>query len=351
MYEHEILGFIHLYGLCIAIGALLALALLHYYCKKRHYDTRFIDFIETTALFAIMGGFIGAVLLQAVYNFNALDSSIPFFKRWVQAFEKGGITFLGGLLGGAITFLIVYFIRRKKYTQKVSDILPVVPGAICIAHGFGRIGCFFAGCCYGRQVDAGWEWIGQRYPVGSSTYNDIVSKYGSNVLVYPTQLLEAAFLLILGGILLYLAFKRNSKYTFPIYLVAYGIYRFLNEFLRGDYRGEIFGGALSPSQYFSLALVVGGIVAFFLFKKYIHVQSMSEVLEIDKNYVAPVNEKHTQSWKEFLFGKKEEQIHVEEDLIKGEGNPVINDKEKEISSKCEVTSDEVASPKDEENKK
>ena len=75
------------------------------------------------------------------------------------------------------------------------------------------------------------------------------------------------FLLLLALILGILAFKDITKYTFVIYMTAYGIFRFLIEFIRGDERGQLQG--LSPSQYWCIALVVGAVVLFFLYKKVI----------------------------------------------------------------------------------
>ncbi len=81
---------------------------------------------------------------------------------------------------------------------------------------------------------------------------------GMTQKVIPTQLIEMIFLLILGLILLFLALKKVSKYQMPIYMLSYGIFRFIIEFYRGDERGQI--GVLSPSQYWCLILIIGSIV-------------------------------------------------------------------------------------------
>ena len=160
----------------------------------------------------------------------------------------GGITVVPGLIGGAGFFLIVYFLLRKRLKLRLLDILPVIPCCITVAHGFGRIGCFFAGCCYGRETDS---IFGVQFKNVSGTR-------------LPTQLFEAAFLFLLFAVLTLLVLKWKCPYTLSIYLVAYGIFRFIIEFFRGDDRGQIFGGTLSPSQVGSILYLLLGIGWFFL---------------------------------------------------------------------------------------
>ena len=140
--------------------------------------------------------------------------------------------------------------RRYPNESFVSNVLIIAPACITIAHGFGRIGCFFAGCCYGIETDSIW---GIKFP-------------HLNHNVYPTQLYEAIFLFILFGVLFVLAYKFKFKYTFSVYLASYGIFRFLIEFIRGDDRGAYFLG-LSPSQMFSLVGIIISIILIVVLKK------------------------------------------------------------------------------------
>ena len=84
--------------------------------------------------------------------------------------------------------------------------------------------------------------------------------------VHPTQLYEAAFLFILFGVCLYLYMKKNFQHNLSLYLVCYGIFRFLIEYLRGDDRGAFIAG-LSPSQAQSLLMIAIGVGFYFVFKK------------------------------------------------------------------------------------
>ena len=154
-------------------------------------------------------------------------------------------------------FLGVYFLLRKRYKTRLTDVLSLLPCCILIAHAFGRVGCFFAGCCYGKETSS---FLGVSFPKNSLYYGY------DGTPVHPTQLYEAAFLFILFGVCLYLYMKKNFQHNLSLYLVCYGIFRFLIEYLRGDDRGAFIAG-LSPSQAQSLLMIAIGVGFYFVFKK------------------------------------------------------------------------------------
>ena len=174
------------------------------------------------------------------------------FINWIDGdgFSlTGGITFIGGLIGGVVTFIAIFFIVKNKLTGKFVEVLYVAPACILVAHGFGRIGCFFAGCCGGIRTDS---WLGIKFPYYSYK-------------IYPTQLFEAIFLLTLFAVLFVLIWKKKFKYSFTVYLGLYGIWRFLIEYIRGDDRGS-FVGNISPSQFWALVMIALSVPLYFLVK-------------------------------------------------------------------------------------
>lgn len=239
MLPGKILGFFHMYGLMIAVGILACFGVLFQFGKKRKIESRFIDFVFYNAIAAIMVGFGSAALFQAIYNYIENPSAGFNFN--------GGITFIGGLIGGVVAFLLGYAIFRKKYEARLVDIMPIVPCCITIAHAFGRVGCFFAGCCYGKQTDS---FLGVHFP-------NVPGK------VHPTQLYEAIFLFAVFAICYLLYWKKHFKHTMSLYLICYGVFRFSIEYLRGDHRGELLG-FISPSQFWSILMVVIGVGLYFL---------------------------------------------------------------------------------------
>lgn len=242
MLPNPIIWNIHMYGVMMALGILAAFSVLSFYAKKCNVDEKFTDFVFFNGIGAIAAGLGSAALFQAVYNY--IEHPERGFKI------TGNITFIGGLIGGVVFFLAVYFILRPRLTGRVTQILSIAPCCITAAHALGRIGCFFAGCCYGKPTDS---FLGVKFP--HLFYP-----------VHPTQLYEAAFLFLLFGVCSYLLLKKKFQHNMSLYLVAYGIFRFCLEFLRGDARGELVAG-ISPSQFWSIAMVLVGIAMYFPLQK------------------------------------------------------------------------------------
>lgn len=259
--EIKLFGFfpIHLYGVMIAIGLLACFFVLFEYGKYLGFSADDTDFVFYNGVVAIAIGFFGAAVWQGVYNYiDQIKNGDP-----NPTFDiTKGITVIGGLIVGAASFLIGAYIFRKKHYYLVTRLLVFAPCCITIAHAFGRIGCFFAGCCYGKPAEGFFSFLGVSFRPGSGAYRN----FGDTPL-YPTQLFEAAFLFALFGVLSYLALKKQNKYTIVIYMVAYSIWRFLIEFIRADYRGS-FLGALSPSQTQSIIMLVASVGVYFLVRYY-----------------------------------------------------------------------------------
>ena len=224
-----------MYSLMILIGIVMCFVYLEIYYRKKKVPRLLISYFELDAVVAIILGFVFANLFQNLYNF--LENPSSFSWSWAM-------TFYGGLIGGVSFFLLGYFLFiKKKYGPQMHDFLIIAPACITVAHGFGRIGCFCAGCCYGIETDS---WLGVTFP-------------GMTHKVFPTNLFEAIFLLVLSLVLLFLALKKNCIYNMPIYMMSYGAWRFGIEFIRGDHRGS-FVGSLSPSQFWSILLFVAGVI-------------------------------------------------------------------------------------------
>lgn len=161
-------------------------------------------------------------------------------------FKISGMTFYGGLIAGFIAMLIL-LITCKKTSFSVVQWLDILTVPFVLFHFCGRMGCFFAGCCYGKQTDSALGMVFPDQPDAGIFHNGHA--------VYPTQLFEAIFLFALAIILLCI-----PKYKFYLYCLGYPIFRFAVEFLRGDDRGMYFG-LLSPAQLIS-TLIFGTTVTY-----------------------------------------------------------------------------------------
>lgn len=228
------IGFLDTYSLCLVLGFFSAIGFVELYYRFHKLDKRLMTSLELLAVVSFVMGICSANIFQ---NFYDLINDPKHFS-WSFNF-----TFYGGLIGGVITFILGYIIFiRKIYGPCFKDVVIIAPASIAIGHAFGRIGCFMHGCCYGKPTDA---WYGIKFITTSTK-------------VIPTNLFEAIILFVLAGILLFLALKKWGYFNFPIYMIVYSIWRFLIEFVRGDYRGSFIPG-LSPSQFWSILLFLGGI--------------------------------------------------------------------------------------------
>ena len=235
-----------MYVVMISVGVFMALIIFCFYFKKLAKPTNFIFDLVLVGIVAILVGIVSSNLFQNLWDFIKNPKDYQY---------TGKMTFYGGLIGGVITFIIGYFFSFKKlYGPAMQEILIIAPGAITLAHGLGRIGCFFAGCCYGIDTE---EWYGVYFPCLERK-------------VIPTQLFEAIFLLILSAILLYLAFKKKFKYCMIVYLSSYSVFRFLIEYIRNDERGFKLFNIFSPSQSICLLIFIIIIPLFIIFKKVIY---------------------------------------------------------------------------------
>ena len=199
-------------------------------------------------LFVLLGVVIGGRLLYAATQYRY----IPYlfkkaeFSLWLRRLKYifGGSVFYGGLVGG----LLLGYIRLKTTKKDVSQYSDIMAPIIPLFHGITRVGCFFAGCCYG--IPCSWGFI---------TYDNTIAPGINGVVRFPVQLLEASANLVLAGVMFLLLRKASSsRYLkgnlLKIYLISYGVIRFLDEFLRGDeYRGFI--GIFSTSQWIALLMI------------------------------------------------------------------------------------------------
>lgn len=234
---------VHGYGLMIGLGFLVAVLLGCYRCSKRGLSS---DHFTSIAICVLLFGFMGGKLLFIIVEYE------NFFANPLGALSSSGFVVYGGIITGILSIII--YCKIKKLS--VASYLDMFAPSCAINQSMGRIGCFMAGCCYGRETDSALSVV---FPEGCLA--------PAGVKLIPTQLYSAAgMLLICVGLILY---ARKAKYKGEItgyYLLFYGIGRFIIEFFRNDYRGSV--GILSTSQFISIFTVAIAIaVLVFAYKK------------------------------------------------------------------------------------
>ena len=238
MYPYEIFAGIDLYTIFLGIAVVAAIITLRVCADRMGIEARVQNLSSLTAVAAVLVGYPSAILFQAFYNIKKNGGFV------INA--DTGATFYGGLIGGVVCFVLIFFAVGKfkfkdmSYTLKsFFGVANIAAASITVAHGFGRIGCLMAGCCYGRETDA---WYG--------IYMQSIGKK-----VVPVQAFEAIVLFALFGLFMWRIFK-GKKYNLPIYMVSYGAWRFIVEYFRDDHRGSTLVDFLSPSQLIAIIMII-----------------------------------------------------------------------------------------------
>lgn len=237
------------YGLMIAIGFLSAIAIIVYTAKRESLNTeRLIDL----AFFVILSGIVGARLLYVIMNLpEYLRSPLKIIN-----ITEGGLVIYGGIIAA----LIITIILIRRYSLPFWRTVDILTPALALAQGIGRIGCFFAGCCYGLPTQRPWGVI-FRNP-------DSLAPLG--VTLHPTQIYHAISNFSIFIILFYILRKRKDfdGQIFSLYLCLYPAGRFIMEFFRADSMIKLFG-IINLTQGISLLVILGGICLYFGRKYYL----------------------------------------------------------------------------------
>jgi len=210
------------------------------------------DLASTIVMAAAIGGIVGAKIYYAIL-----------FRDWRLLFDRAGLVWYGGLIGGILACSWVLWRRRVDYFTAADATAP----PLALGYALGRIGCFLVGDDYGRPTNS---WVGIAFPKGSPpTTAEALRQFGVHVdpsippdqvlRVHPTQLYESAASLIIFFILLRLSRRPHPKgRIFALFLILMGIERFLVEIVRA--KDDRFLGPFTIAQLISVIAVVVGVV-------------------------------------------------------------------------------------------
>jgi phosphatidylglycerol:prolipoprotein diacylglycerol transferase len=240
--------FLPTYGLLVALGVLIGLWISVRNSAKQGINP---DHAWNLGILVVLCGIVGAKILYIINDWStyAAHPSEIFSLSTLQA---GGV-FSGGLIGALIA--AVWYVRRHNMPP-LATCDAFAPG-LALGHAIGRVGCFAAGCCFGKPTSHFWgvtftsELARER--VGTPLYHALE----------PTQLFESAVELANFFILMWmLKRKKFDGQVFGAYLFLYGVARYFLEFLRDDPgRGSVFGGIMTGTQLISICLVItGGLI-------------------------------------------------------------------------------------------
>lgn len=244
------LGFVKLrtYGACMALAFVVCWYLV---CRlSRRKDLT--DFLTLLML----GGVVGSRAAYVIEHWKSEFASDPL---QILRLDQGGLMFYGGLVLSILIFFLWCAVKKEKPLELADLFATVIP----LGHAIGRVGCFFYGCCYGRLSSSPLAVSFPRHsPAWYGQFHDgLIKSFASSSLpVLPVQLFEAALLLVLFAILLFVYLKWR-RHTAAAYLAGYAAIRFATETLRGDPRAAFWG--LSISQAISAGMVLVAAALYF----------------------------------------------------------------------------------------
>ena len=216
------------YMVMALIGGFFAVCFI--FSRIDKYEILFTDFIKMFLL-CMIGGVVGSKVLFAITQIPWLIKHFS-IENMILLIPQSGFVFYGGLFG--VIFTLMFLTRNDAdMRKKVFEIsVPAMP----LFHAFGRIGCFLAGCCYGKKLST-------PIVIGTIEFARI-----------PVQIIESMAEFILFIVLFILSKKNRDIDLLRIYLVIYAVISFADEFLRGDKIRGIYGG-VSTAQWISLIIL------------------------------------------------------------------------------------------------
>ncbi|MBU0505789.1 MAG: prolipoprotein diacylglyceryl transferase [bacterium] len=236
---------IHIYGLMIAFAFLFAIWWARREARREGLnENRMLDLV----FYMMISGLVGSRILYVIHSVpNYWDDPLMIFRVW-----EGGLVFQGGVIGAVIVAVWLF----RKFHMPFFKIADCFAPALSIGHGLGRLGCFFAGCCFGKQCPID-------FPLAVTFPKIIDGIAPAGIPLYPTQLTEFAAEMLIFAILVFM--RRRKPFdgsVFLTYLILYSILRSLIELWRGDLvRGFVIEPYLSNGQFISIVTI---IIAVFL---------------------------------------------------------------------------------------
>lgn len=338
------------YGLIMVMGFLAAVALMRKMAVKEFQNP---EHITNVALYALLAGIVGARIFYVVHHYDNFHG-----QPWWAVFAtwRGGLEFVGGVIFSAIV-TVGYLIKQKLSVPKYLDMLVI---GLMLGLSFGRVGCFFSGCCWGAPTDAAW---GIRFPYASDAYlsqinpdakrsrgepllalpkeyfgyidSEGVNRYPNRLKhfdllseeqryevtkgkykclpVHPTQLLSSMCALAICGILYFTwlrSLRRRPGRTMCLMFIIYGINRFFLEFLRDDNPFEsgwwtLYNG-WTVSQNIGLYMSIAGLFGWIYLARMDEEQVELEEIEEEPKGKSPKRDHRGRFVKKLIMPKSEQ---------------------------------------------
>jgi phosphatidylglycerol---prolipoprotein diacylglyceryl transferase len=229
---------IHTYGVLVAMGFMVGLAVAAQRAKLERIHP---DRIGDLGVWLVVAGMLGGKLFHIAFFWS--DFVAAWRERGIGSLREGFV-FYGGFIAASVTVLVFAHVKKLPWA-KLADVLAP---SVAIGHFFGRLGCFFEGCCYGNACTAPWA---VHYPDRHPMHN---------IPAHPVQLYEAfGNLLIFFGLLAAYRYKKQDGQIWWLYVLVYGTLRLVTESFRGDYFSFVFD-RVTIGQVVAVVMVIVAVL-------------------------------------------------------------------------------------------
>jgi phosphatidylglycerol:prolipoprotein diacylglycerol transferase len=211
---------IHTYGVLVAIGFMVGLAVAAWRARREGIDP---EQITDLSAWLIVSGMLGGKLFHILFFWN--DFLYGWHQEGIRSLREGFV-FYGGFIVASLTAVVYTTVKKLPFFRMADIFAP----SIALGHAFGRLGCFFNGCCYGKFCLLPWA---VKFPPPHPM---------AGIPVHPTEIYEVlGDLAIFAGLSAVYRHKRADGQIWWLYVLSYGVLRFIVEFFRGDYVTYYFG--------------------------------------------------------------------------------------------------------------
>jgi phosphatidylglycerol:prolipoprotein diacylglycerol transferase len=260
------------YGFLLALAFVIGLLVMGRLAARDGLDKQKV---YDLGLWVLAASLVGSKALMIITEWDSYYRDNPRQIFTLDFFRSGGV-YYGGFIAAVIASVIVMRIYKLPWWRTADAFAP----GIVIGQAIGRLGCFSAGCCWGKPT-AGWYGVhftekGHEItgvptivshladPAQQNVWAERLANAGgllAPVRLHPTQLYETAATLVIFGILLWMSRRRRFQgQVILAYAMLYSVARFIIEYWRDDPRGEVFD--LSTSQFIAAVLFVGALVTY-----------------------------------------------------------------------------------------
>ena len=236
--------FLPTYGVLVALAFLAGLWVTARLARRVGINQ---ELVVNLVVYCALAGLLGAKLLMFAFDWD------HFSKNPADMFSMATLRAAGVYQGGLILAIATAFWYVRRHGMPWLQTFDAFAPGIAIGHAIGKVGCFAAGCCWGKECDLPWA-VTFRNPDANA-----LTGVPLHVALHPAQLYEVGAEALLFGFLYWLFGRAHRPGTIiALYMILSSVLRFGIEFTRFHEQALPFGLPFSITQWIAIGLALAG---------------------------------------------------------------------------------------------